>query len=125
MDHTRHQQLIDQLQAALPLLGRVRVTSQQQAADVAAALAALERAVALLRTPAPMLPASTARRTPDLRLALLRSGHAVPEVAFLAGIPEARLRNLLSGDAPTREECSALGRVLSEWNPNGTREKEA
>jgi hypothetical protein len=124
MDHTRHQQLIDQLQAALPLLGRLRVTSAQQQQDVAAALAALERAVALLRTPAPLRP-DGARRTPDLRLALLRSGHAVPEVAFLAGIPEARLRNLLSGDAPTPEERAALGRVLSDWNPNGTREKEA
>jgi hypothetical protein len=37
------------LQAALPLLGRLRVTAQQQAQDIAAALGALERATAISR----------------------------------------------------------------------------
>jgi hypothetical protein len=115
------QELADHLQAALVLLARVRVTMEQQANDFAAVLAELERAAALLRTWRPPSFDGVPRHTANLELAILRTGHSLSNIAFLSGVPESRLHQLVSGTVPTTEERAALSRAIPDWMPGGAR----
>ena len=119
MTNDPRQKLADHLQAAIPLVQRLHVTSKQQLQDAADALAALERAVALIRSWLPTVDRHV-RVTDHLGLALLRSGHAVPEIAFLTAIPESHLRQVIAGAAvPTPEERLRLKAVLADWTGGG------
>jgi hypothetical protein len=114
------QKIVDSFQTAIPLAQRVVVTLRQQLEDATAILAALERGIAIMRTWAPPVDRDHhARTTSNLELALLRAGHAVQDAAFLAAIPEHRVRALVAGDAPTATEREELMRLLPDWRPGG------
>jgi hypothetical protein len=118
MKSDSRQSLTDHVQAALPLLGRLRVTAQQQLADAVAALGALERATEVLRSWAPI---DGPRHTANLEIAVLRSGHSLGEIAYLTAIPEARLRALVAGEMPSSSERVALATALPDWLAGGAR----
>jgi hypothetical protein len=115
------QELADHLQAALVLLARVRVTTEQQANDIAAVLTTLERAALVLKTWRPPSFDGVPRHTANLELAILRTGRSLSDMAFLSGVSESRLRQLVSGTVPTTEERAALSRVIPDWVPGGAR----
>jgi hypothetical protein len=108
----RDQSLIDSLQAAIPRVQLIVQSSQRQHEDAAAVLDALATAVQVLRPPTPH---AAERQVTSLQRAIVRSGKTVSETAFLAGIPEPRLRHLTAGAKPTDTERTALLRALPDW----------
>jgi hypothetical protein len=110
-----HQRLIDQLTIALPLIQRAGVVGRQQQQDLADALAAIERAAAIIRASAPPAGAVT-RPVSNLELAIARAGRSIAEAAYLAGLPEHRLRAIIGGERPTADEREAIQSVVSDWN---------
>jgi hypothetical protein len=109
----RDQQLVDQLQVALPRLQLILQSTERQHADAAAALDAVATAITLLRRPSPEHPGE--RHVASLQAAIVRSGRTFAETGFLAGIPEERLRTLAGGEKPTPDEVKALLRTLPDW----------
>jgi hypothetical protein len=58
-----------------------------------------------------------ARDTSLLGSAVMRSGRTTGEIAFLAGLDEARLRHLMAGVRPSPQERDSLRDALPDWRP--------
>jgi hypothetical protein len=58
-----------------------------------------------------------ARDTARLGSAVMRSGRTTGEIAFLAGLDEARLRHLMGGATPSPQERDSLRDALPDWRP--------
>jgi PKD repeat protein len=135
----REQRLVDQLQVLAPRLERIVVTTKQQAIDADAALAAVTRAIAILREPRALLLlvllwAPGCCRPPDplppaalTLLAQPRTQTVGELVDFTARATVAPLAYVwsFSDDDGTTVQVSAGGDVSHRFKTAGIREVEA
>jgi hypothetical protein len=102
----REQMFVNALQAALPLLDRLAVTQQQQAADVERLREVLRQAVNVLRPQAPGY---------RFRAALARAGRSPRDLAALTTLEQHRINALWTGAQPSDAEVAELQRIGLVW----------
>ena len=100
-----------------PVTACGRLTLQQQAADVGAALLAAEEMTAILR-PALDMVHRAERHITSLEIAVPpESGKTLAEIGFLTAISVERLGHLIAGAKASAEEREALMAALPDWRP--------